>query len=165
MYVSGGPEPLHLTDPRCTSQFCTLVRGPLPVAALPNTAPANAARARRTAIGAIDSGAMAMSKRGIEVPLRMLPVLVLASALLYATAADAAASLSPPGTVVVVAAAQGGLMNETGPINPHAYRPNELVVRCLPKGNNTPMRRGCTAIDLPNTNRMLDLRAGAKLDL
>ena len=37
-------------------------------------------------------------------------------------------SASPPGTLVVVTAAQGGLMNETGPLNPHAYRPNEFVV-------------------------------------
>jgi hypothetical protein len=37
-----------------------------------------------------------------------------------------------PGTIVVVTAAQGGLMNETGPLNPHAYRPNEFVVGLSP---------------------------------
>lgn len=34
-----------------------------------------------------------------------------------------------PGTLVVVTQAQGGLMSDTGPLNPHAYRPNELVVQ------------------------------------
>lgn len=34
-----------------------------------------------------------------------------------------------PGTLVLVAQAQGGLMSDTGPLNPHAYRPNEFVVQ------------------------------------
>ncbi len=36
-----------------------------------------------------------------------------------------------PGTIVLVAQAQGGLMSDTGPLNPHAYRPNEIVVQNL----------------------------------
>lgn len=42
--------------------------------------------------------------------------------------AISASASTAPGTIVVVTAAQGGLMNETGPLNPHAYRPNEFVV-------------------------------------
>lgn len=52
-------------------------------------------------------------------------LVAVSSMILLVTAAH---SKSPPGTLTIVTASQGGLMTDSGPLNPHAYRPNEFVV-------------------------------------
>lgn len=50
---------------------------------------------------------------------------------------------APPGTLVVVTAGQGGLMTDTGPLNPHAYRPNEFVIQVWSIYNGSKTFGGC----------------------
>jgi hypothetical protein len=51
------------------------------------------------------------------------------SATLYAIAAPASSNGPPVGTAHIAVAAQGGLLQDVGHLNPHAYRPNELFAQ------------------------------------